>query len=150
MFLSTLVSSSPVQTTLPAASQYGDKNRNTGGGTPAIAIKKTRSLRETITARVGSFFESGNDGKKGRHLSEPIPESKFSSFIFRQRASAPAILNAEEVNPDSNLVYMIQQAVTCPIHKELLLSLRDERAADTLLLMQKVGLLMVLINSAST
>lgn len=135
MFRSTLVSSSPVQTSIPAASE-GDAHNNQSG---APAIKHTRSLRETLAARVGSLFESKEAEKKERHFSEPIPSFKFSAPVLKQRASAPATLHTDEVNPDSHLLRMIQQAVTCPIHKGVLLNLRGEPAVDTLLLMQKVS-----------
>ncbi|KAK7680330.1 hypothetical protein QCA50_016570 [Cerrena zonata] len=106
MFRSTLASSSAAQTSITAFTD-GDVYKNQSG---APGIKKTRSLREAITASVGNLFDSGKTGKKERHLSEPIPRSIFSAIALKQRASAPATLNTDEVNPDSHLLRMIQQA----------------------------------------
>ncbi|CAL1710290.1 unnamed protein product [Somion occarium] len=118
----------------------------TNGGashTGVTGIKKARSLQATIKARVGSFFEARFDEKKRqaeRHRSEPILESQVSAMLTpsTHRASEPILSHTEEINPDSNLLQLIQQAVTCPIHKEILLGLREEPAADTISLMQKI------------
>ena len=106
--------------------------------------RKTRSLRETISKKVGTFLEAQKDRQKEeeqKHLSEPVLRPLLTAAIS-QRESFTISDEPQEQETDpavvDNLMRLIKNAVTYPIHRTSLLSLRTEAAADTLQLMQQV------------
>ncbi|KAI0078097.1 kinase-like protein [Panus rudis PR-1116 ss-1] len=103
--------------------------------------RKTRSLRETFVERVGSFLEAQLDRGKlwSKHRSEPLPllESQLQcESPIDEDNSTTAV--SQDTHPDANLIQMVKQAMTCPIHKDSVLALRGEPAADIISLMQKM------------
>lgn len=112
-----------------------------------IRVRKTRSLRETIAKTVGAFLEAQKARQKEedeRHLSEPVLRPLITATTLqRQKVPYPSLPDEprdedKTYRTDDNLSQLIKNAVTCPIHKSSLLSLRGEAAADTLSLMQEV------------
>ncbi|KAH8080695.1 kinase-like domain-containing protein [Cristinia sonorae] len=117
---------------------------SSGDSTPSARTRKTRSLKETIAKKVGTFLEAHVDRQKEeevKHLSEPVLRPLLTAAILKREplTTHDDNLGSESgESPMDNLTHLIKNAITCPIHKESLLSLRKEAAADTLLLMQEM------------
>ncbi|TCD63455.1 hypothetical protein EIP91_005396 [Steccherinum ochraceum] len=114
---------------------------------PDARARKARSLRETIAKKVGTFLEAQKDRQQEeqeKHLSEPVLRPLITTAILQREPITTTAFSEEpqEHQPDpavvDNLTRLIKNAVTCTIHKNNLLSLRTEAAADTLLLMQQM------------
>lgn len=106
---------------------------------PARGSSRTRDLRETFRERIQSWNGKQLDRQailEVRHRSVPVPALPG----VRNHLDPPAFnprLHTDDA--DFHIAHLIHEAMTSSIHKQNILALRGEPAADTLQVMQKVG-----------